>query len=155
MALLHDGFKTLITIAGISAVFEEVSVTPPSLEAGGLIDQTTMRNTRWRTGRGKSLVTLGPCSITVAYDTRTYAQVIPILGSTRFITVTFPDNATLTFYAVVDNFTPDDLVEGERPTATLELTPGNLSTANPPVEAAPVYTTGTTSTSTTTALPTP
>lgn len=153
MPLLKDGFKTLITIGGITAVFEEIEVTPPALDAGGTIDQTTMRNSRLRTALGKSLYTLGNVSVKVAYDSKAYAQVIPILGSNRFITVTFPDNSTLTFYAVVNSFTPDALVEGTRPEATLELVPSNLTTANPPVETAPVFTTGTTTTTTTTALP--
>lgn len=153
MALQKDGFKTLVTIAGISAVFEEIGVTPPALDAGGSIDQTTMRNTRWRTAQGKSLITLGNFSVRVAYDARAYAQIVPILGSNRFITVTFPDNSTLTFYAIIDKFTPDESVEGERPEATIEFIPSNLTTANPPAESAPVFATGTTTTTTTTALP--
>lgn len=153
MPLLKDGFKTLITISGITAVFEEIGVTPPAIDAGGAIDQTTMRNTRLRTALGKSLYTLGPFSAKVAYDPRAYAQIIPILGSNRFVTVTFPTNDTLTFYAIIDKFTPDENTEGTRPEATIEFVPSNLTTANPPVESAPVFTTGTTTTTTTTALP--
>lgn len=153
MPLLVDGFKTLISIAGISAVFEEIEVTPPGLDAGGEITQTTMRNQRYRTSLGKKLITLARVQVKVAYDSRAYAQVISILGSNRAITLTFPDNSTLVFYAIVDKFTPDALKEGDRPEATLELVPSNMSTSNPPGEIAPVFTTGTTTTSTTTALP--
>jgi len=49
MVMLRDGFKTIITITGVSGTFEEIEVSPPELDAGGSIDQTTMRNTRWRT----------------------------------------------------------------------------------------------------------
>lgn len=153
MALLTDGFKTIITIGGVSAVFEEIEVTPPALDAGGPISQTTMRNTRWRTALGKRLATLGKLSVKVAYDAKAYAQIVPILGSNRAVTVTFPDNSTLVFYAIVDKFTPDALKEGERPEATLDLEPSNMSTANPPVEIVPVFSTGTTTSTTTTALP--
>lgn len=151
--LLSDGYRTTITVAGITPVFEEIEVTPPGLDAGGVIDQTTMRNSRMRTALGKALVTLSSCSIKVAYDPTTYAQIFAVLGSNRAITVTFPDNDTLLFYAVVDKFTPDALKEGERPEATLEFTPSNLTTANPPVEVSPVFATGTTVTTTTTAVP--
>ena len=151
--LLSDGFKTTISITGITPVFEEIEVTPPGLDSGGVIDQTTMRNSRMRTALGKALVTLSSCSVKVAYDPATIAQVYAILGSNRAITVTFPNNDTLLFYAVVDKFTPDALKEGERPEGTLELTPSNLTTASPPVEAAPTFATGTTVTTTTTAVP--
>lgn len=153
MPILKDGFKTLVAIGGITAVFEEIEVTPPAADSGGAIDQTTMRNSRYRTKLGKSLVTLDTITIKVAYDPKTYAQIIPILGSNRAITLTFPDGSTLTFYAIVSKFTPDALKEGERPEASLELEPSNLSTAATPVEIAPVFATGTTATTTTTALP--
>jgi hypothetical protein len=153
MPILKDGFKTLVSIGGITAVFEEISVTPPAADSGGAIDQTTMRNSRYRTKLGKSLVTLDTISLKVAYDPKTYAQVIPILGSNRAIVLTFPDGSTLTFYAIVSKFTPDEVSEGERPEATIELEPSNLSTAATPVEIAPVFATGTTATTTTTALP--
>lgn len=155
MALLRDGFKTLIDIDGVTPTFEEIGITPPALDGAGSIDQTTMRNTKWRTAIGKSLVTLGNFSARVAYDPRAYAQLTNLLGQNRFVTVTFPDNSTLKFYAILNSFTPDEHTEGERPEATIEFIPSNLSTASPPVEVAPVFATGTTTTSTTTALPTP
>jgi hypothetical protein len=73
-----------------------------------------------------------------------------ILGSNRQIVITFPDGATFTFYAVVNKFTPDALKEGERPQATLELIPSNLSTAATPAEIGPVLVNATTTTTTTT-----
>ncbi len=112
-----------------------------------------MRNSRYRTKLGKSLITLDTVTLKVAYDPRTYAQVIPILGSNRAITITFPEGSTLVFYAIVSKFDPGEHAEGERPEATLELEPSNLSTAATPLEIAPVFATGTTATTATTALP--
>lgn len=152
MPKLSDGFKTLISIGGITAHFEEIEVTPPALDSTGGIDQTTMRNGRYRTKLGKSLITLDRVSVTVAYDPKVIGQMHNILGSNRLITITFPEGSTLTFYALVDKFTPEALREGERPQATLELEPSNMSTANPPVEVAPVFATGTTATTSTTTL---
>jgi len=146
--ILVDGFKTLITITGITAVFEEIEISPPELDAGGAIEQTTMRNTRWRTNLGKQLATLGTFSVKVAYNVGAYSQISGILGSNRHIVITFPDTSTLSFYAVVNKFSPDALKEGERPEATIEFIPSNLSTANPPVEVAPVLVTLTTTSTT-------
>jgi hypothetical protein len=152
MPKLADGFKTLIAITGISALFEEVEVTPPELDAGGVIEQTTMRNNRYRTNLGKALITLGPVSVMVAYDPAVIGQMHNILGSNRHILITFPSGATLSFYAVVNKFSPEALKEGERPQATLELIPSNMSTAATPLEIAPVFATGTTATTTTTTI---
>lgn len=146
MTLLRDGFKTLISITGITGTFEEIEVTPPGLDAGGSIDQTTMRNSRWRTMIGKQLVTLGGFSVKVAYAPQMYNTTLGILGTNRHVVVTFPNGNTLTFYAILDKFTPDANKEGERPEATLEFIPSNLNTANPAVETAPVLATVTTTT---------
>ncbi|MFN7318246.1 MAG: hypothetical protein ACK5S6_01940 [bacterium] len=144
MVMLRDGFKTIITITGVSGTFEEIEVSPPELDAGGSIDQTTMRNTRWRTFIGKSLVTLGEFSVKVAYSAHMYDQMLAVLGRNRHIVVTFPSGNTLSFYAILDKFTPDTLTEGERPEATITFIPSNLTTAVPPVEFSPVLSTVTT-----------
>ena len=152
MPKLQDGFKTLISIGGVTGFFEEIEVTPPALDSTGAIDQTTMRNSRYRTKLGKSLITLDRVTVTVAYDPKVIGQMHNVLGSNRFVTITFPDGSTLGFYAIVDKFSPEALREGERPQATLELEPSNMSTANPPVEVAPVFATGTTATTSTTTM---
>lgn len=152
MPLLEDGFKTLVSIAGITGYFEEIEVTPPSADAGGGIVQTTMRNTRWRTMLGKALITMDAVSMKVAYDPKMYSQVLANLGNNKYVTITFPTGDTLSFYAILDKFTPDALKEGERPEATLELIPSMMSTAATPVETPPVFATGTTATTTTTTL---
>lgn len=146
MPLLRDGWKSLITISGISALFEEIELTPPGLDSTGTIDQTTMRNNAWRTAIGKGLRTLTSFSVKVAYDPAVYPQIRDILGRNRHIVITFPDGSTLTFYAIVDKFTPDALKEGERPEATIEFMPSNLTTSSPPAEFSPIFATGTTTT---------
>ena len=153
MPFLRDGFKTTITIQGISGKFDEIEVTPPEMDSAGGIEQTTMRNSRYRTKLGKALITLGTVSVKVSYDPAVIAQMHSVMGTNRHVTVTFPDGSTLVFYAIISKFTPDALKEGERPEATLELEPSNMSTASPPVEIAPVFATGTTATTTTTATP--
>lgn len=144
MVMLRDGFKTLITITGVSGTFEEIEVSPPEMDGGGSIDQTTMRNTRWRTMIGKSLITMGEFSVKVAYSAHMYDQMAAHIGKNKHIVVTFPSGNTLSFYSILDKFTPDTLTEGERPEATLTFIPSNLTTATPPVEYTPVLSTVTT-----------
>lgn len=144
MPNLIDGFKTVYTIAGITAKFDEISVQPPEMDSGGEIDQTSMRNTKWRTSAGKQLIKLGPMTAKVKYEPATYPQIQAILGVTKLITITWPDGATLAFYGFVDKFTPDELVEGTRPEASMTIIP-TMQTAVV-VETAPAYTSATTTT---------
>lgn len=153
MPILEDGYRSLIAISGITAQFEEISVTPVSLDSGGTIDMTTMRNQRNRTAAGKKLITWGACVVKAIYDPRVVAQMQSIVGQNRFITQTWPDGATLTWYAIVEKIEFDELQEGTRPECSITLTPSNRTTAAVPAETSPVFATGTTPTTTTTALP--
>jgi hypothetical protein len=153
MPLLEDGFRSLVSIGGITAQFEEVSFTPSSIDSGGVIDMSTMRNTRSRTAAGKKLITYGSGVLKVLYDTRVFAQLQGIVGSNRAITQTWPDGATLVQYCIIEKIEFDELTEGNRPEASITLTPSNRTTAATPAEVQPVFATGTTATTTTTALP--
>jgi len=136
---LDDGFSTIITLANIPTVkIYEKEVTPPGIQAGGAIETTTMRNTTWRTMSPKSLRTLTPMSVTVAFATEAIPQIQGQVGINQLITVTFPDLSTLAFYGWIDEFTIGAMTEGEQPTATITIQPSNQS--SPGVEAAPVYT---------------
>jgi len=136
-----DGFSTLITLSLLPAVkLYEKDVTPPGVTAGGPIDTTTMRNTAWRTMSPRQLKTLSPISATVAFAFEAQGQILNIVGRNQLITVTFPDNATVTFYGWVEEFTPGAFTEGEQPTATLTIQPSNHNNAG--VEVAPDYTGG-------------
>jgi hypothetical protein len=147
MALLLDGFKTVYSIQGVTAKFEEISVQPPELDAGGEISQTTMRNSRWRTSTGKQLISMGTMTSKVAYDAAVLPQMQAILGLTKLITITWPDGASVAFLGSVDKFTPDELTEGTRPEASITIIPNMRTVAG--VETAPVYTSATSTTSTT------
>lgn len=146
MPILRDGYRTLATITGSAISWEIISATLPALQGGGAIDQTTMANNNWRTAWGKTLKTFGTITLRVAYDMAVYTQIRDIIGVNKHIVLTAPDGAQLTFYGFVDNFTPEENREGERPEATVEIIPTNLSTAAPPVLTGPVLTTGTTTT---------
>jgi hypothetical protein len=136
--IMEDGFSTTIAFAADATVeMEEIDVTPPGLDAGGLIDTTTMLNTALRTGASRQLKTLTPASITVAYDPAALTKILAMIGVNQLITITFPDGSTWAFWGMVNTFTPGAQTEGERPTATLEIIPTNRNGSK--VETPPVY----------------
>jgi hypothetical protein len=139
MSYLTDGHPTLISFSLSPTVkFKEIGVTPPGLDAGGPNDTTTMRNTAYRTMQPKHLVTLTPMTATCEYDPDCYDSIVAdLLGENGQITVTFPDESTLTFWGWLDKFMPGELKEGTMPTATVTIQPSNQNNSN--VEVPPVY----------------
>lgn len=143
MARIDDGHSTTITFAENPAVkFYEKSVTPPSIEAGGENDTTTMHNVEWRTKAPKKLKTLGDASFTAAYDPAVYDDIVAMVGVNQLITITFPNGATLAFWGWIDAFEPGELVEGEQPEADVTIICSNQDDKGD--ETAPVFTEGTT-----------
>lgn len=146
MARLRDGFKTTITFSGNGNLFGvklfEKKVTPPGIKGGGEVSTTGMRNTAWRTKDPKKLADLSELSLSCAYDPYAYQSIITYMTSGEkncTITVTFPDNHTLTFWGFIDEFTPQELSEGEEPLADVKIIPTNHNNADPWAEIAPVY----------------
>jgi len=137
MAILNDGFSTIIAFALDTAVqFKEKEVTPPGMDAGGAIDLTTMQNTTYRTMAPKSLITLTESSLLVSYDPALYNEIIAMIGKNQAITITWPDATTLVFFGWINEFTPNANVEGEQPTAAITIVPSNVDGAG--AEIAPV-----------------
>ena len=141
---LQDGFSTLITLALDATIeFWEKSGPPPGIEGGDPIDQTTMHNEVWKTWQPRALKTLEPFTVTVAYDPICYGgdaadeSVLEAINRNDTITVTFPDGTTLAFFGYLQNFLPQDHVEGEQPEAQVTLVPTNYDPVND-VEAGPV-----------------
>ncbi len=138
MARLNDGFKTLIAFSLAPSIkLYEKTLTPPSLEAGGENDTTTMRNTRWRTRQPKKLITAGNMSGTAAYDPVIYTDIVSIIGVNQLITVTFSDGSTLQVWGWLDAFTPNEITEGAQPTAAYTIILSNEDAT--PAEIAPAY----------------
>ena len=142
MAYLNDGHPTTIDFdvaSGVTLLFKEKSVTPPSIMGGGENDTTTMRNSAWRTRQPKVLKTLGTMTFTASYDPEVYDQIVTeLINQNGLITVTFSDNSTLEFYGWLDEFTPGECVEGAQPESTCTIICSNQTTAG--VEIAPNYT---------------
>ncbi len=142
MARIDDGFSTTIilsaTSSGVTLEMFEKEVQPPGISAGGEIDTTTMLNTLYRTKEPKSLLTLMPLSLVVAYGSVLYDEMILQIKTNQLITITFPDASTIVFWGWIDEFAPNNLVEGEQPTANITIIPSNKNNAG--TEVAPVHT---------------
>ena len=141
MARLDDGFSTIITLGTTGAVkLYEKTVTPPGIDGGGPNDTTTMRNTALRTKKPKKLKTMTTMSFTAAYDPAVYSEIFDEINVNQLITITFPDGSTLAVWGWLNAFTPNEITEGEQPTAEASFELSNENSADPPVEVAPVYT---------------
>jgi len=135
---LDDGFSTIITLENIPTIkLYEKDVTPPGYTAGGPIDTTTMRNIAYRTQAPRQLKSLTQLSATVAYATVAYPDIWAQIGVNQLVTVTFPDESTLSFYGWIEEFTPSTHTEGEQPTAALVIQTGMRD--NNGDEVAPLY----------------
>ena len=138
MARLTDGHGTTITFSSGSLTIYEKSVTPPAISGGGANDTTTMRNTEWRTKAPKQLKSLTQAEFEAAYNTEIYDQIVDHINVNQQITVTFPDGSELEFWGWLDEFKPQELKEGEQPTAMVTVQCSNQD--NDGNEVAPVYT---------------
>lgn len=136
MAIINDGHSTIISLGGTD-LFEK-QVTPPGMEGGGANDTTTMRNVLWRTRSPKKLITLSESSFVAAYAVAAYTSLLSQLNVNQLITVTFADGATLAFWGWLDMFTPNEITEGEQPTANCTIIPSNQNTSGD--EISPVFT---------------
>ncbi len=124
---LPDGYATLVTLAFNPLIkFWEKTVTPPGVDGGDAIEQTTMHNSVWRTMAPRSLKTLTDLEITAAYDPDVYNQIISRINVVTTVTVTFIDDSTIAFYGFIRLFEPQSAEEGTQPEATITITPTNF-----------------------------
>jgi len=139
--ILADGFSSKIVItADTNISFWEKQVTPPAVDGGDAVEQTTMWNTTWRTKLPRDLISLEDIVTTVAYDPVVYDQIVAVINTNTTITVTFSDGSTLAFFGFLKRFEPSALVEGEQPEATVTFVATNIDPADTTVEAGPVMT---------------
>jgi hypothetical protein len=145
MSFLKDGHSTTVSIdvlydelgSGVTVLFKEVELTPPSLDGGDKIKTTTMRNTKYHTYEPRTLVEVGPTTFTCTYDPGVYDQILTIINMKGLVTVTFPDSSTIVVWAYLRSFTPSNCVEGEEPTATCVIETCNTNDSD--AETAPDY----------------
>ncbi len=123
---LEDGHGTLVTFAADPDVsLWEKNVTPPGVDGGDAIEQTTMHNTTWRPMAPRQLKTLTEFEMTCAYDPGVITQLVSLINVETTVTVTFNDGTTWAFYGFLKSFEPEELSEGEQPTASCTVVPTN------------------------------
>jgi hypothetical protein len=136
---LTDGFPTLYSFANAPTIeFWEAQTKPPGFDTGGPNDATTMRAVAWRQNFAKKLKTLTPATLTCQYDPKVLNSILANLGVNQLVTTTFPNTHTWSYWAYIDKFEPNEMREGEPPTAAVTIQPTNLD--NTQTEVAPTYT---------------
>lgn len=130
MAQLQEGFRTLVTFAGLPGIaLWEKRVKPPSLSRGGGISTTTMRVNNLHTMYPKTLVKIGDMSITAAYATQIYIDFFSFGNNNpiNLVQVTWSDGSRLTYYGWLDEIDPAEISEGEQPTVTAKVIAANTN----------------------------
>jgi hypothetical protein len=117
----------------------EMMVTPPGIEGGESVPQTTMWNAQWHTKAPRALKELTDGTFSVGYDPEVYNQIMALINNPGGITVHWPNGATLSFWGYLRSFIPDQMEEGNKPTATCTFVATNYDPTNK-VEAGPVMT---------------
>lgn len=147
-AKMLDGYQSLITCrADTDISFWEKSVKPFGADGGDKVDTTTMHNVTHRTFTSRGLITATPAAAKVAYDARVLDQIYAIINVETTWTILFPSSAQWSFYGFLKSFEPDELSEGNQPTASITIEPTNTDpTSSGLVEAAPNFNSGGTGT---------
>ena len=128
---MDDGHQTVIVFNLLTtAKFWEKEVTPPGLDGGDAVEQTTMRNVQWRTNLPRALITLTEATITAAWDPDALNQIkTSLLNQNGTITIIYPDGSTTAFFGYLRLAEPQAFVEGEQPEIQLTIQPTNLDPA--------------------------
>lgn len=120
--MLTEGYSSKITFAADADVdLWEKEVTPPGVDAGDMIDITTMFNSTWRTFAFRALKTVSEASMTVAYDPLVLDQIIALVGVNTLVTIWFPNTDTWVVQGGLRFFQPSALVHGQQPEAACTI----------------------------------
>ena len=121
--MLEDGFPTTIAFALKPAVaFWEKTVTPPGLDGGDAIEQTTMHNILYRTFASRSLITMTDITVTAAWDPKLYDDILDLINEEGSITVHFSNGDTVDFFGYLRLFEPQEESEGTQPEVQITIT---------------------------------
>lgn len=117
----------------------ERKVKPYVADNGDPIDQSTNWNKQVLTFAPRILNKLDDITIEGGYDADCYSDIMNgLLGAEGSITVTWGSGDKLDFYGYLRKFEPSDLMQGDKPLATLTVTFTNRDSTG--AEALPVYT---------------
>ena len=119
---LNDGFRSKIAFAADPDVsFWEKSVKPPGIDGGDKIDTTTMHNLVSRTFAPHSLHETTDITVSAAYDTRLYDNILALVNINGWISVHFPDGSVLNIVGYLKSVEFNELAEGQQPECTITI----------------------------------
>jgi hypothetical protein len=119
---LKDGFSTRVEFANAPDIaLWTKTVKPPGLTGGGHIPTHTMESTRLRTKAPKALLEITDGEMKAAYSPAVLPQIIAQMQEVQEITITFADDSSWTVWGWIDEFQPDEVQEGEQPTASVKF----------------------------------
>jgi hypothetical protein len=142
---LKDGYSSRVAFSLNASIELWIkSYTPPPMDGGDPIDQTTMHNLVYRTKAPRGLIDSGMATLRCAYDPNCYSSLLALINREGTITYWFGDASNVSFYGYMNKFEPQELTEGSQPEATVSIVQTNWDNVNK-VEAGPyiVSTTGT------------
>ena len=135
---LKDGHSCVLRFAAAPTVglwFK--SPTPPGLDGGDPIPQTTMENNLWRTFALRQLLTLTPVTGKAAYDPKVLSDLQSIINVEGSCTFHFSDGSYVDFFGGLTQVTFDAVQEGQQPECTVTWVPTNVDGSGN--EVGPVY----------------
>lgn len=119
---LKDGFSTSVAFENApDLLLWAKTVKPPGLTGGGSIATHTMESTRIRTKAPKQLLEITDGEMKAAYDPAVLDQLYAQMQVLQIITITFSDNSTWAVWGWLEEFQPDEITEGEQPTASVKF----------------------------------
>lgn len=126
MSRLDEGHGTFFQIGEdpLTSLWEK-TVTPPGIDGGDPVDTTTMHNKDVRTYEPRKLKTLTEAGASCAYDTESNDAMMALINVKKQISVIYPDGSRYTFWGYLRVFQPDEITEGEQPTAQVSIQPTN------------------------------
>jgi hypothetical protein len=142
--MLKDGYQCAITFSNATGIaLWEKTLTPPGIDGGAKVDNTTQHNQGVRTAYPRGLYDTADSKMTVAYDPAVLVTVLAQVNKNQEITLNFPDGSTWTFWGWLGSFIPGPMEEGTQPTAECTIFSGNIDDTGPSdVETAPTYGSG-------------
>lgn len=127
---LKDGFSTRHAFAEGALSVEEVETTPPGVDGGDGIDQTSMANNTFRTEYPRALKTITPGGCRVKYKSDSITAIIAQVNVVQKITTSMPDGTDQVWWGWIKSFIPDGLTEGGLPTANMEMRSSGMDNAD-------------------------
>jgi hypothetical protein len=146
MASKKDGFGVRIMLQTSGITFQEKGVTPPGVDGQDPVSISHNAKVSYVEKLARALKELTPASGTVVYDPAQISTITSAINVHQVIWVSFKEGDAVAFYGFLRKFEPEEMQDGEQPTASIELVPCGVNAAG--TEEGLLYYTTTTTTTT-------